>query len=180
MKIDPKRHALTEAELKRYFTYDPITGEFRRVIRRTRWNGDVPCSQTITTKNNRGYVWVNIGKTMYLVHRLIVLYMTGSHPNGEVDHIDGDRLNNVWSNLRDTNPFENARNQGNRTDNTSGTRGVGYNYRARKWVARISHDGVRHSLGYFLTKEEAIAARRAAEVMYGYHPNHARRDSWRE
>lgn len=182
MKIDPFRLTLTEEELKRYYTYDPITGEFRRILRRTR-GGVVPCSDLITSKNNRGYLWVKVGGKMCLVHRLIVLYMTGEHPKGEVDHINGDRLDNRWVNLRDTNVFENARNQGNRTDNTSGCRGVTYhrNHLAeKKWQARISNHGVRYSLGYYLTKEEAMAARKGAEAILGYHPNHARRESWRE
>jgi hypothetical protein len=179
MKIDPERLELTESELKRYFTYDPMTGEFKRILRRTRWQGDVPCSELITGKNNRGYYWVKINRHMYLVHRLIVLYMTGVHPRGEVDHINGDRLDNRWGNLRDTSPFENSRNQGNREDNTSGCRGVTFSKNSDKWVARISHQGVRYSLGYFPTKEEAIEARKEAEQRFGYHPNHARRESWR-
>lgn len=180
MKINPEKASLTEADLKRYFTYNPVTGEFRRILRRDSWGNEKPVNELITGTNNRGYRWVKINKHVHLVHRLIVLYMTGEHPRGEVDHIDGDRLNNCWVNLRDTNPFENSRNQGNRVDNTSGCRGITFNSRSMKWVARISHGGTRYSLGYHDNIDDAIAARKEAERRFGYHPNHAKRESWRE
>jgi len=173
---------LTRETLKTYFTYDPEGGMFARIRRRDRWGGERQCYEPIVSMNNRGYRWVRVFRETHLVHRLIVLYMTGAHPFGEVDHIDGDRLNNKWVNLRDVNAFENSRNQGNRVDNTSGTRGVTYRTNGRgkkRWKARISHEGMRFDLGDYLTKEEAIAARVEAEQRLGYHPNHARRESWR-
>ena len=174
---------LSESILKRYFTYSPITGEFKRIMRRDSWGNERPCDEVIVSHNNRGYLWVRVFNEVYLVHRLIVLYMTGHHPFGEIDHIDGNRLNNSWSNLRDVNAFENSRNQGNRIDNLTGVRGVTYRSTGRglkRWKARISHMGHRYDLGEYLTKEEAVAARVKAEKQLGYHPNHARRESWRE
>jgi hypothetical protein len=175
------KNDLTQELLKRYFTYDPETGNFVRIMRRDRW-GERVCSELIKSRNNRGYLWVRIFNETHLVHRLIVLYMTGDHPHGQIDHIDGERLNNKWVNLRDVNPFENSRNQGNRIDNSTGVRGVTYRATGRglkRWKARISHMGVRYDLGEYLTKGEAINARMLAEKRFGYHPNHARRESWR-
>jgi hypothetical protein len=172
---------LTQELLKRYFTYDPESGNFIRIIRRNRW-GERVCFETIVSRNNRGYFWVRIFGEIYLVHRLVFLYMTGKHPYGEVDHVNGDRLDNRWVNLRDVNPFENSRNQGNRIDNSTGVRGVTYRSTGRglkRWKARISHMGRRYDLGEYLTKEEAVTARMVAEKQFGYHPNHARRESWR-
>jgi hypothetical protein len=172
---------LTQESLKRYFTYDPETGNFVRIVRRHRW-GERVCSELIASRNNRGYLWVRIFNEVHLVHRLVFLYMTGNHPCCEVDHLDGDRLNNRWVNLRDVNAFENSRNQGNRIDNSTGIRGVTYRATGRgvkRWKARISHMGRRFDLGEYLTKEEAVSARIAAEKRFGYHPNHARRESWR-
>ena len=102
--------------------------------------------------------------------------MTGHHPSGEIDHINGDRLDNRWVNLRDVTAFDNARNQGERKDNTSGCRGVTRN--GAGWMARISHDGVRYGLGTFRNKSDAIHTRKCAEEYLEYHPNHAKRESW--
>lgn len=172
---------LSESTLKRYFIYSPISGEFRWIVRRDRWGNEHPCDKLVDGRNNRGYRWVRFFGETHLVHRLIVLYMTGSHPVGEIDHIDGDRLNNTWSNLRDVDAFENSRNQGNRVDNTTGFRGVTYRSTGRglkRWKARISHMGTRYDLGEYLTQGEAVSARISAESKFGYHPNHARRESW--
>ena len=51
-------------------------------------------------------------------------------------------------------------------DNTSGCRGVCWDKRSRKWVARISLQGKSHYLGSFLEKEDAIRARKKGEEMY--------------
>lgn len=176
------RSDITQEQIRKYFSYKKTTGEFYRIVRRDSWGNEYKVKELITSTNNRGYFWVNVFGNMCLVHRLVILYVTGKHPSGEIDHINGDRLDNRWCNLRDVTPFENSRNQGNRKDNTSGCRGVTYVKSGRglkRWKARISHEGIRHDLGCFMTKEEAIDARVNAEIDFGYHPNHAKRESWR-
>lgn len=180
MKINKSKHRVTVDQLKEWVTYDEYTGEMHRIKGIHPKTGACYAKRKLVTgKNNHGYLWLNIFGYMYLVHRLAFLYMTGEHPTDEIDHIDGDRTNNKWSNLRQSSCFTNSRNQGIRKDCTSGVRGVTYSTRANKWIARISHMGVRHALGYFMHKSDAIEARHNAEVSYGYHPNHARRESWR-
>jgi len=180
MKTDPLRKRLTRPELLGVVTYDPDTGLMRRIMRVCPKTGNsVPIDRLVTNRNNRGYYWISIHRTMYLVHRLAFLYMTGEHPNGEVDHINGDRSDNRWVNLRDCDCAANSRNQGVRKDSTSGVRGVTFSSSAGKWVARISDNGVRKSLGYHTTFESAVLARRKAEAELGYHDNHGRRESWK-
>lgn len=173
-----KREDLTVEELKHHFKYDPVTGDFTRVVGFDSWCREIPDNHLIIECNNRGYRWVRFKNLNFLVHRLVWLYMTGDHPTDEIDHIDGDRQNNSWSNLRHVTAFENSRNQGERKDNTSGCRGVTFSKRNRKWCTRISHKGVRYSLGYFVNIEDAIQTRKQAEKDFKYHPNHAARSSW--
>ena len=183
MKIDQGRFELTQETLKFYCHYDKITGEFRRTLKFDSWGNTVRVDRLIIGKNNRGYRWLKLLGKVYLVHRLAFLYVTGSHPKGEVDHINGDRLDNRWLNLRDTDCFSNSRNQGIRKDCTSGVRGVNFHPNKKglkKWVARISHKGVRILIGNFETFGEAVTARKKAEIDLGYHPNHAKRESWSE
>ncbi|MEO1538492.1 MAG: AP2 domain-containing protein [Pseudomonadota bacterium] len=85
------------------------------------------------------------------MHRLIM-----DPPDGLcVDHIDGDGLNNVRSNLRLADKFENARNAKKRLDNKSGYKGVSFHKRLGKWRAYIATRGTQVHLGYFDTPELA-------------------------
>jgi hypothetical protein len=169
--------------VKDWFDYNALTGELTRIKRYDSYGKLQNISKPVRGKNNRGYYWCAVfGKTC-LVHRLIWLWMTGGHPDDEIDHINGDRLDNRWVNLRQVSAFENSRNQGVRKDCKSGVRGVTWsdrtNYRGRsKWVARISHKGVRYVLGYFDDFEDAVAARKQAEINFKYHPNHAKRKAY--
>ena len=181
MKINTDKHRITRRELKEWVRYDPLTGDMRRIRKVVSKTGRfMTIDKLITGTNNRGYRWVNLFGHMYLVHRLAFLYMTGKHPRGEVDHINGVRLDNRWVNLRDCDSAAQSRNQGVRSDSTSGVRGVTYSKHAHKWVARISQGGVRMSLGYFKSFDEAVAVRRAAEPRLGYHANHGARPAWHE
>lgn len=99
------------------------------------------------------------------MHRIII-----SAPDGvEVDHIDGDGLNNRRSNLRLCTHQENLRNR--RTWGLSRFRGVGFkndHWRKSKWYARIAVDGRAQCLGHFRTPEEAaIAYDEAAARLFG-------------
>lgn len=75
---------------------------------------------------------------------------------------------------RDVTGAENSRNQKRRSENTSGFTGVSLHKRTGKWVAMIKGAGRVRNLGYYATKEEAHAARLAANVKFGFHPNHGR------
>ncbi len=96
--------------------------------------------------------------------------MTGEDP-AEIDHIDGDRANNQWANLRNVDRATNAKNR-----SLSRRRKRGYDL--PMGITRLDNQfEVRVSgkyIGAFYTIEEARAARLAAEVLLGFHPNHGR------
>ena len=180
MKINPDKHNLGRRELMKWVRYDLHTGEMYRIRKIIPKTGAVVAivSKRVTSSNNRGYRWLKLLGHMYLVHRLAFLYVTGKHPRGEVDHINGERLDNRWVNLRDCDAAAQSRNQGVRSDSTSGVRGVTYSKRAGKWVVRISQFGTRISLGNFDSFDAAVSVRRDAEADLGYHINHGVRPSW--
>lgn len=101
---------------------------------------------------------------MYM-HRYLMQTPTGM----DTDHINRNKLDNRRSNLRVVDRSANNFNSDPASNNTSGHKGVGYFKPAKLWRAYIKHQSElkRIELGYFKTKEEAIAARRAAEERLG-------------
>lgn len=104
------------------------------------------------------------GKTTYL-HRLIL-----NAPYGlEVDHINGDGMDNRRHNLRLVNRWQNEANKDKPSHNTSGYKGVSryLKNKIRPWTAYIEYDKKIH-LGYFATKEEAAHVyNQFAEQLFG-------------
>lgn len=128
-----------------------------------------------------GYLIVRINKRAWKAHRVAWLLNTGDWPTGQIDHDDGERSNNVFTNLSDVPPSVNAKNKAITSANKSGVMGV----HKRKdevryknpWIAFIKVGGKRRHLGCFSTFDEAASARRAAETEYGFHRNHGRKDT---
>jgi len=114
-----------------------------------------------------------IGK-VYALHRVVWLYCYLSWPKGQIDHVDGNGLNNHISNLRDVTRSQNQRNAKRRKDNKSGFTGVTWNSKANKWLVRICTDSGRKHLGYFFCLKKAILVRDVANMKNDYHPNHGR------
>lgn len=101
-------------------------------------------------------------KTLYL-HRLI---MNVTDKNVEVDHIDGNPLNNKKSNLRLCTHDKNMLNHKVCSNNTSGVTGVTFDKQRNKWCAQIVYKNKNHHLGRFDLFEDAVLARRNAEIKY--------------
>lgn len=80
---------LTQSELKNKLTYNPETGLFGRK------------NKIAGSLRPNGYIQIGINKKLFRAHRLAFLYMTGEWPKSDVDHIDMDRKNNKWANLRE-------------------------------------------------------------------------------
>ena len=108
----------------------------------------------------------------YLVARIIWFMQRGNWPTNEIDHINGNPADNRLVNLRDVSHKENCKNQAMHCYNASGVTGVSWNKHNKCWVARIHVLGKTKTIGYYKDKIDAIAARKAAEVKYGYHSNH--------
>lgn len=118
-----------------------------------------------------GYRRVHINGVQLKLHRVVFALNAGRWPQ-DLDHIDGDRLNNDISNLRETNTVENGRNQKLHSRNTSGTVGVYWHERHQKWVASIGVRGRLKHLGTFASKNEAMRARKEAERRIGFSERH--------
>lgn len=96
------------------------------------------------------------------LHRLI----TNAPKGVEVDHINGDPLDNRRANLRFCNRSENTRNSIKRSDNTSGYKGVAFSKRINKWRAYIYFEKKQKHLGYFDSVKDAARAYSEAANKY--------------
>ena len=134
-------------------------------------DADWPTVQALTVYVGvNGYAtysrWLDGKSRPMTIHKLLMNPPKGAH----VDHINGDKLDNRRANLRVVTP---QRNQVNRKrlnrNNTSGIRGVACrpNMSASKpWHAQITVQRKNIYLGMFSTREEAVEARRRAELLY--------------
>ena len=102
---------------------------------------------------NQGYIQFVIGEKFYRAHRLIMEAFCGESEQ-EVDHIDRNKLNNNFHNLRYCSRIENALNR----DYCDNTKGYYWNRNNKKWRAQISIDGKQKHLGYFDNEHEAHQA----------------------
>jgi hypothetical protein len=100
------------------------------------------------------------------------LLKTGKMPEHQIDHEDGNGLNNLWKNLKDATPLENGKNQRKHKNNTSGVVGVSWHKATEKWQANIKVQGNQAHLGLFTNKDDAEKTRQKAEIKYGFHSNH--------
>lgn len=131
----------------------------------------------VTTVNKRtGHRYAMRGTKLkqkpitYYMHRVILERVIGRplERGEQVDHINGDDLDNRRSNLRIATNQQNTWNQKRSRRNTSGYKGVSFNIRSKKWHAYIYTNRVPKYLGSFDTAEEAAAAyEKAAKELRG-------------
>jgi hypothetical protein len=98
--------------------------------------------------------------------------MEGVLPDSQVDHINGDRSDNRFCNLRVVTLQENRKNMRMCKRNTSGVTGVCWENDRKKWKADIKINDKTVKLGRFDTIIDAVSARISANKLYGFHINH--------
>lgn len=139
-----------------------------------KWGNERHAGKLIESSAMSGYIQVSItGWNGVPLHRLIWLQQTGKWPEGVIDHINGVRDDNRLENLRDVSKKENARNRAIGCDNRVGAIGL-FPLVNKRFGVRISVEGKMIYLGSYDSFEEAVEARRLANIKYGYHENHGR------
>ncbi len=171
-----KEARVTPRMLREMLTYAPETGRLvwkkraRQWFKSERdwrwWNGRYSGKDAFTAIDNKGYPFGRVCDTPFLAHRVAWAVHHGKWPQGQIDHINGERSDNRIINLRDVTSAENNRNRKISKRNSSGATGV---RRSRdRWRAEIVVDGSRIDLGSHRNFEDAVSARRAAERTHGF------------
>ena len=138
------------------------------------WNGRFYGKEAFTCIARNGYKTGSIlNKRGILAHRVIWAIIDGKWPKHQIDHINGVRADNTIKNLRSVTRLDNFKNKAKPRNNTSGHVGVNKT-KYNKWTASITAGYKRHWLGTFNLIQDAISARKAAEITYGFHKNHGR------
>jgi hypothetical protein len=148
---------ITYARVHELLRYDPESGLlFWRVDRPPVSAGDVAGCRDV-------YVLVCVERKLYGAHRIIWFMVTGRWPH-QIDHCDGDGLNNRWANLRSCTTSENQQNQrAVRKNNPSGVTGAFWDKRDKRWFSHIYVNRKQIYLGTFESAEAAHAAYIAAK-----------------
>ena len=128
------------------------------------WNARYAGTEAFASISNTGYRFGGIKEHKERAHRIVFALYHGRWPVGPVDHIDGNRLNNVPTNLREASNSENQWNRKRDCRSTSGFIGVSQIKKNGRWRAFISVDRRQVFVGSFAKAEEAAKARDAAAL----------------
>ena len=155
-----KSPKFTLDQLHDLYTYDNKFG----VLRDRR--GWVAGNKIKSTSNK--HVRISILGERYALHRVIWYYVTGVWPNEEIDHIDGNCLNNLFANLREVNHLKNMQNQSRAHVSNKSTKVLGVTYikSRHKYQAQINIASTYKWLGYYDTLDAAKVAYDNAKQLY--------------
>lgn len=141
----------TPDDVRRLLVYDPDTGVMRRI----------KDGAQLMSASSGGYLRGRVAGELHYVHRLAFAWMTGCFPLHQVDHINRNRADNRWCNLRQATAAENAQNVAAKPGSASGCLNV---YPADgRWQVKLSRSGRTFVVGRFDELEEAAAAAAAAK-----------------
>lgn len=126
--------------------------------------------------DGNGYIRIKINRKDYRAHRLAWLYVTGNWPEKLLDHINGDKSDNSFKNIRNATYTDNNRNSILNKKSKSGYKGVSWRKKEKTWYARIrigrddadklGMNGNCLSLGFHETAIKAHEAYKKASIKY--------------
>ena len=154
---------ITQIELFKILNYNPYTGLFIWIKSTGR---RVKLYEKAGWLETQGYTCIKINRMIYKAHRLAWLYMTGEFPENEIDHINLNRNDNRFFNLRKATRSQNKMNVYVRKDSLSGIKGIMFEKETQLWRARIQVRNKRLNLGRYKNINDAKKAYEEAAKKY--------------
>jgi hypothetical protein len=181
-----RKEYMTPEQLREILSYDAGTGELTWKFREAHWFKDGYRTAESEAKNWNGkYAGKRAGYLAPVGYRYISLPCGGRVPEHRViwaitndvwpdviDHINGDPLDNAFTNLRNVTQGANMSNARMWSHNTSGVTGVYWDKKCGRWVAKIKVDSKTINLKSGPSFDEAAKVRKEAEAFYEFTPRH--------
>lgn len=172
------RELPTPELLRKLLRYEPDTGKLFWLPRDREffksdgsfrsWNSQFANRVAFTAIDRDGYNRGAVLQRAYYAHRVIWAMQAGAWPKEQIDHVDQNKLNNKWCNLREASISQNGANKASKPNSSSRYLGVSWNKQTKKWLAQIVKNGERVRLGLFVNeKDAAIAYDRMAILKHG-------------
>lgn len=159
---------MTDEDLHKLLRYDSVEG---KIYPRYKYTRNVMVDKPLGTCVR--YCSIIVRRKRFYAHRLAWFLYHKRWPEYTIDHINGDKLDNRITNLRDIKKEDQRLNQPISKNNKSGVLGVSWCKEREKWRSTANYKGKHYNLGRFTTKEAAILARE--EFNAGkFHKNHGR------
>ena len=138
-------------DIQEFISYNEHTGEFTALKSR----GKIKEGVILGSRTVLGYLTLTFNNKSYLCHRLAFFFKTGYFPENDVDHINGNRSDNRWCNLRIATRQQNLFNKTGNKGRES-LRNV-YPHKSGKFRVKMKINGITTHFGYYSTVEEAIS-----------------------
>lgn len=177
---------LTQEIVRELLDYDPVKGAFTWKWRERHWFVSDSAFKSWNKKFAGKAAFTSIGHGMngeelyhtstilhekgHVAHRVAFLWMLGRWPD-ELDHKNRNKKDFRWDNLREVSRATNMQNKDKPKSNISGRVGVRKHPIHGKFEARITVNKKTLALGVFKSFKDAVAAREAAELQYGFTPS---------
>jgi len=157
--------------IRKHLAYDAKTGIITWIKKTSNQSRVKVGDEAGYLNTGHGYRSIKFKDRQYQGHRLAFVLMYEKIPE-EVDHINHNKTDNRWANLRPATHKINGQNQSMKVNNKSGFTGVCWDKTKSKWVSNITVKGKQKNLGVFDDLQDAINCRKEANIKYGYHKNH--------
>ena len=147
-------YKLTLELINEYLLYDNQSGNLYQNKKRPK----IKIGALAGGLTKKGYRYIQLKGKKYPAHHIVWLLETGNLPKNQIDHIDGDKENNKFSNLREVTNKQNTENRGKQKNNKTGYKGVSFNNKLQKYIAQIQHNYKPIYIGKYETAYEAHLA----------------------
>lgn len=146
-----------------------------RIQTNSRYAGKQASTLWTCPRTGKQYFRLGVAGGFYFAHRVVYALHHGIDlsTDVEIDHEDGNGINNAVSNLRISTRNENNQNVKLTKTNTSGIKGVSFHKASKMWVGTLGYNGKRYNLGYSHSREVmAEMVRELREKLHKEFANH--------